>query len=62
METINKIILFFKEAYYELKQVSWLGRKELLAQTSIVVILILIVAFYVGLIDFILSKLLSFIL
>ncbi len=43
---------FFKDAKNELKKVKWPTKKELIASTTMVVILVLIVALYLGLIDF----------
>jgi preprotein translocase subunit SecE len=43
---------FLKEAKMELKKVKWPTRKELLASTAVVIALVLLVAFYLGLIDF----------
>ena len=40
MEIIDKSVNFLKEAFNELKLVSWLSKKELIAQTTVVVILI----------------------
>jgi len=53
---------FFKEAYVELKKVSWLNRKEVVASTIVVIVLITIVAIYVGIVDFVLSRIVSFLL
>lgn len=58
----SMIITFFKEAYVELKKVSWLNRKEVFASTVVVIILITIVAIYVGIVDFVLSRIVSFLL
>lgn len=59
---LNSIIRFIKEAYIELKKVSWLSKKEVIASTSVVIILIVIVSLYIGLVDFLLSKIVSFLL
>ncbi|PIV53631.1 MAG: preprotein translocase subunit SecE [Elusimicrobia bacterium CG_4_10_14_0_8_um_filter_37_32] len=56
---MNKAIHFVKEAYAELKKVSWLGRKEVMASTVVVIVFILVVALYVGFIDFILARILG---
>ena len=53
---------FLKEAYYELKKVTWLSRKEVIGSTIAIVILIAITAVFVGTADFFLSKFLSFVL
>lgn len=59
---IKYIITFVKESYIELKKVHWLSRKEAVLSTIVVVILICILAIYVGIIDFILAKIVSLIL
>ena len=43
---------FWREAVIELKKVKWPTRKELMAATTMVIVLVLIVAFYLGVIDF----------
>jgi preprotein translocase subunit SecE len=62
MELFNKIKLFLKEAYNELKKVSWLSRKEVISSTIAIIVFILIVALFVGLIDFLLSYIMGVIL
>ena len=42
---------FLRDAKIELKKVKWPTRKELLASTTMVIILVLIVALYLGLVD-----------
>jgi len=53
---IQKITQFVKEAIEELKKVTWLGRKDVVASTIVIVVLIIIVAIFIGSVDFILSK------
>ena len=43
----------------ELKKVKWPTRKELLASTAVVIVLTLFVAFYLGLVDFGLIKIIK---
>ena len=50
---------FLREARSELKKVKWPTRKELLASTGMVIILVIIVSFYLGIIDFGLIKLIK---
>lgn len=52
----SKTVLFLREAKVELKKVKWPTRKELLASTAVVIVLTLLVAFYLGLVDFGLIK------
>ncbi len=55
----NKIKLFLREVKSEVEKVTWPGKKELVASTIVVVVLVLIVATYIGFVDFLLSWLLS---
>lgn len=52
-------VQFLKDARTELKKVKWPTKKELLASTTMVIILVLIVAFYLGLVDFGLMNLIN---
>jgi len=56
---INQIIQFVKESYLELKKVSWLSKKEVVASTIVVVLFIFLLSIFVGLVDFILAKIMS---
>ena len=62
MAAINNAIQFFKEAYVELTKVTWLGRKEVVATTIVVVVFIIILALFVSFVDIILSGILGTIL
>jgi preprotein translocase subunit SecE len=62
MSFVNDSVQFFKEAYVELKKVTWPGRKEIIAATIVVSILVIIVAAYVGVIDFFLARILGILL
>ena len=59
MNIFKKLIEFVREAYFELRKVNWLSRKELIASTVVIVIFIILASFYVGLIDFVLARILS---
>jgi preprotein translocase subunit SecE len=48
---------FVSEAWLELKKVTWPNRKETLGTTGVVLILVVIIAVYLGLVDFTLSRL-----
>jgi preprotein translocase subunit SecE len=58
---MKKIILFFQESYAELRKVTWPSRDEALASTRVVLISTLIIAAMLGLVDFILFKLVDWI-
>jgi preprotein translocase subunit SecE len=49
-------IQFLRESKMELKKVKWPTRKELLASTAVVIALVLMVSFFLGIIDFGLIK------
>ena len=56
---VGVAVQFLKEARLELKKVKWPTRKELLASTAVVIVLVLVVAFFLGLIDFGLIKIIK---
>jgi len=58
----EKIKQFIKEVKSELKKVVWPTRKDTIASTSVVVILVLIIALFLGLVDFGLSRVIRIIL
>jgi len=58
-DSLKKIPLFFKEVPQELKKVSWSSRDELLGATWVVIATTFFLAFYIGAIDFGLSKFLT---
>lgn len=59
---MGKAIQFFKEAYFELTKVTWLGKKEVVATTIVVIVFVIIMALFVAFVDMILSGLLGLIL
>ncbi len=59
---MSKAIQFFKDAYFELTKVTWLGKKEVVATTIVVVVFVIILAIFVSLVDMILSSILGIIL
>jgi len=58
----EKIKQFLKEFRIEMKKVSWPSRKEIIASTWVVLIVVIVMSFYLGLADFVFSKLLRIIL
>jgi preprotein translocase subunit SecE len=52
LQWIEKILQFLREVRNELKKVSWPSRKETMGSTSVVIILVIIIAIYLGLVDF----------
>jgi preprotein translocase subunit SecE len=59
---IEKIKQFLREVKTELKKVSWPQRKEIVASTSIVLVIVIIIAIFLGLVDLGLSKIIKVIL
>jgi preprotein translocase subunit SecE len=58
---MKKIILFFQESFAELKKVTWPSRDDAVASTKVVLVSTLIIAAFLGLIDFLLFKLVDWI-
>ncbi len=59
---VQKIIQFLSEAKGELKKVTWPSPKQTIASTSVVIIIVFIIAVYLGIIDYGLAKLVKFII
>ena len=59
---IEKITQFIKDAKVELKKVTWPTPKQTLASTAVVIIIVFIVSIYLGIVDFVLAKLIKFVL
>jgi len=57
MQFVGLTKTFFREVRMELKKVTWPTRKETLAATAMVIILSVIVAFFLGILDVALAKL-----
>ena len=63
MNVIQKSNNFFKEVYVELRKVNWLSRREVLRYTILVLLLTIVVAAFLGGLDYLFSTILkSFIL
>jgi preprotein translocase subunit SecE len=60
--TIQKIKQFLSQAKTELKKVTWPTPKQTMASTSVVIIIVFLVAIYLGIIDYGLAKLVKLIL
>ena len=59
---LAKILQFLHEVQQELKKVVWPSRKDTIASTSVVLILVIIIAFFLGLIDLGLARIIRVIL
>jgi preprotein translocase subunit SecE len=56
---VRTSLQFVRECRTELKKVKWPTRKELLASTAVVIGLVLVISFFLGLIDFGLIKIIK---
>ncbi|MBN1595339.1 preprotein translocase subunit SecE [candidate division FCPU426 bacterium] len=52
---MQKIIAFIREAYAELKRVTWPSRKEIMGSTLVVFVVVGILMLFIALFDFLLS-------
>jgi preprotein translocase subunit SecE len=52
----KKVAQFLREVKVEIKKVVWPTRKELIASTTVVLLVTFIVATYLGLVDYLLSE------
>jgi preprotein translocase subunit SecE len=58
----EKLIRFLREVRNELKRVSWPSRSEIRESTTVVIVIVLILAVFIGLVDRALSLLVSVII
>ena len=58
---MRRIILFFQESFAELRKVTWPSRDEATASTKVVLVSVIIIAVILGLVDFILFKLVDWV-
>lgn len=59
---LAKTTQFLREVKIELKKVTWPSRKETLASTAVVIILVIIISVFLGIVDMGLSSLIRFVL
>ena len=59
---MKKIIKHFKESYLELKKVVWPSREAVISSTKVVLVSTILVAVFLGLVDFLLLRGILFIL
>ena len=59
---LEKTKQFYTEVRVELKKISWPPRKETMASTSVVLIIVIIVSCFLGIVDLGLSKIINSIL
>lgn len=56
MSQINKLVQYIRDSKNEVKKVTWPTKKEVKQHTILVIVISLAVAFFLGLADFILTK------
>ncbi len=59
---IDQAVQFLREAKIELKKVTWPSRKQTIASTSFVILLVIVLSFFLGIVDIGLSSLIKFVL
>jgi preprotein translocase subunit SecE len=59
---VNSVRQFVSEVVSELKKVTWPNRKETLGATSVVLILVVLVSSYLGMVDYLLSHLVRYLI
>ncbi|MFA5448546.1 MAG: preprotein translocase subunit SecE [Sphaerochaeta sp.] len=59
---MKKLIKYFKESRQELKKVVWPSREAVISSTKVVIVSTVLVAIFLGLVDFLLLKGVLFIL
>ncbi|MDR2644528.1 MAG: preprotein translocase subunit SecE [Endomicrobium sp.] len=62
MNLIKTAIQFFKDAYYELTKATWLGKKEVVGTTIVVVVFVIIMSIFVSIVDMFLGTIVGVIL
>jgi preprotein translocase subunit SecE len=55
-------VTFLQEVWSELKKVHWPARRETYAATGVVLVIVALIGFYLGFIDFLLSQVVQVIL
>ncbi|OGC47783.1 preprotein translocase subunit SecE [candidate division WWE3 bacterium RIFCSPHIGHO2_01_FULL_35_17] len=55
-------IAFLKETKIELEKVTWPNKAETIRLTQVIIIVTLIVSFYLGLLDYLFSRLVKFLI
>ena len=61
-ELIDKTIQFFKDVQIEIKRISWPAIKETVRSTGAVVFISILLASFLGLVDFLFSLIVKYIL
>jgi len=53
---MSQLFQFFREAYEELKKVTWLSRTQMIASTWLVILMVIAMSIYVGAVDLLISR------
>ena len=61
-DIVPRSVTFLQEVWADLKKVHWPSRRETYAATVVVLVVVGIVALYLGMVDFAISQLIQFIL
>jgi len=59
MNKIERFTQYLKEVRIETKKVTFPSRKDTMATTSVVLVVVLIISFYLGIVDFALSRIIG---
>ncbi|MGD9015586.1 MAG: preprotein translocase subunit SecE [Candidatus Omnitrophota bacterium] len=61
MKVFSKAINFIKEVRLQLIKVSWPTKTELVGATTVVIVITILIAIFVGIVDLMLSRILSWV-
>jgi len=61
-DLFKRVRNYLADVWAEMKKVSWVQRKELFTTTLVVIIFSTVLAFFIGVVDFIFSRLLGIVL
>ncbi|MDR0800108.1 MAG: preprotein translocase subunit SecE [Endomicrobium sp.] len=62
MNLIKISLQFFRDSYYELAKVIWLGKKEVIGTTAVVIVFVIIMSIFVSIVDLLLGLVVGIIL
>lgn len=61
-EVVPRSVTFLQEAWAELKKVHWPSRREVVSSTVVVLVLVFVVALFLGLVDYAATQLVRLVL
>ena len=62
MDWLNKVREFFHDVLVEFRKVSWPSRREVMGSTTVVIVVVLVLAVFLAVVDIALSRLVGFVL